>query len=121
VDTRKVLEAPWDVDYRLVDTPEALRDFAADLNRQPKFCLDTETTSVDPLRASLVGFSFAWEPGVAYYLPVRGPMGARVLELDAVLDAVRPALTNPEVEKVGQNVKYEMLVLGRVGIEIRGP
>ncbi|WP_435010530.1 DNA polymerase I [Tundrisphaera lichenicola] len=121
VETQKVVEAPWDVDYRLVDTPEKLREFAEELNRQPRICLDTETTSIDPLRARLVGFSFAWEPGVAYYLPVRGPMGSKVLALEAVLDAVRPSLTNPEVEKVGQNVKYEMLVLGQVGITIEGP
>ena len=84
VDTKKVVEAPWVADYRLVDTPEKLREFAAELARQPKFCLDTETTSIDPLRASLVGFSFAWEAGVAYYLPVRGPMGSKVLDLQAV-------------------------------------
>src|SRR5262249_55396750 len=49
VDTEKVVEAPWDADYRLVDTPEKLREFAEALNRQTKFCLDSETTSLDPL------------------------------------------------------------------------
>jgi DNA polymerase-1 len=121
VDTEKVVEAPWDVDYRLVDTPEKLREFAEALAGQPRFCLDSETTALDPLRANPVGFSFAWEPGVAYYIPVRGPMGSRVLPLDAVLDAIRPALTNPEVEKVGQNLKYDMLVLRRVGVPVLGP
>ena len=121
VDTQAVVEAPWDVDYRLVDTPEKLRDFAVELAKQPKFCFDTETTALDPLRANAVGFSFAWEPGVAYYLPVRGPMGSKVLPLDAVLDAIRPPLTNPEVEKVGQNVKYDMLVFRRLGIPVLGP
>jgi DNA polymerase-1 len=122
VDTTKaVTEAPWEADYRLVDTPETLRDFAEELSRQPRFCLDTETTAIDPLRADLVGLSFAWEPGVAYYLPVRGPEGSRVLELDAVLGAIRPALTSAGSEKVGQNLKYDMLVLGRVGMPINGP
>ncbi len=121
VDTEAVVEAPWDADYRLVDTPEKLQNFAAELARQPRFCFDTETTALDPLRANPVGFSFAWEPGVAYYLPVRGPMGSKVLPLEAVLDAIRPPLTNPEVEKVGQNVKFDMLVLRRLGISVLGP
>ncbi len=121
VDTEKVVEAPWDVDYRLVDTLEKLSEFAEVLNRQSKFCFDTETTALDPLRASPVGFSFAWEPGVAHYLPVRGPMGAKVLPLDATLDAIRPALTDPHVEKVGQNIKYDLLVLRGVGLPVLGP
>ena len=121
VDTEKVVEAPWEADYRLIDTPEKLAEFALALSRQPRFCLDTETTALDPLRAEPVGFSFAWEPGVAYYLPVRGPMGSKVLPLGAVLDAIRPAMTNPEVEKVGQNLKYDMLVFRRVGLPVVGP
>jgi DNA polymerase-1 len=121
VDTQKVVEAPWVADYRLVDSPEKLRDFAAELVKQPRFCLDYETTALDPLRASPVGFSFAWEAGVAYYLPVRGPMGSKVLPLETVLDAIRPALTNPQTEKVGQNLKYDMLVLRRLGMPVLGP
>ena len=121
VDTETVVEAPWDVDYRLVDTPEKLRGFAEALARQPKFCFDSETTALDPLRASPVGFSFSWEPGVAHYLPVRGPMGSQVLPLEAVLDAIRPPLANPGVEKVGQNIKYDMLVLRRLGVPVLGP
>ncbi len=121
VDTEEVIEAPWDVDYRLVDTPEKLNEFAEALNKQPRFCLDSETTALDPLRANPVGFSFAWEPGVAYYLPVRGPMGSKILPLELTLDAIRPALTNPEVEKVGQNLKYDMLVLRQLGMPVLGP
>ena len=121
VDTDTVVKAPWVTDYRLVDTPEKLREFADALAKQSRFCFDSETTALDPLRADPVGFSFAWEPGVAYYIPVRGPMGSKVLPLDLVLDAIRPALTNPEVEKVGQNLKYDMLVLRRVGVSVHGP
>ena len=121
VDTEKVVEAPWEADYRLIDAPEKLKEFADELIQQPKFCLDTETTALDPLRASPVGFSFSWKPGVAYYLPVRGPMGSKVLPLDAVLGAIRPALTNPQTEKVGQNLKYDMLVFRRLGIPVLGP
>ncbi len=121
VETEKVVETPWEMDYRTVDTPEKLKDFVALLEQQPRYCLDTETTAIDPLRANLVGLSFAWEPGVAYYIPVRGPMGSTVLDEKATLDALRPALTNPSTEKVGQNLKYDMLMLQRAGIEIAGP
>ncbi|HEV3164078.1 MAG TPA: DNA polymerase I [Isosphaeraceae bacterium] len=121
VDTSAPAEDSWQSDYRLVDTPEALRDFLTELEHQPRFCLDTETTALDPLRADLVGLSFSWEAGVAYYLPVRGPAGDRLLDPAATLEALRPALTNPSIEKVGQNLKYDMLVLSRAGVEIEGP
>jgi len=115
------LKTEWDADYKTVDTPEALAAFVAELAAKPKFCFDTETTSVDPLRADLVGLSFSWKAGEAYYLPVRGPEGSRVLDETTTLEALRPVLANPETEKVGQNVKYDMLVLQRAGLHIGGP
>jgi DNA polymerase-1 len=114
-------KAVWTADYRAVDTPEKLREFVAELERQPRFAFDTETTAVDPLRADLVGLSFCWKEGEAYYLPVRGPVWDRKLDLTETLEALRPALTNPNTEKIGQNTKYDMLVLGRAGIEVAGP
>ncbi len=109
----------WTHDYRLVDTPETLALFLDALREQPRFCLDTETTALDPLQAELVGLSFSWQEGVAYYLPVRGPAGSRLLDPDTVLQALRPILADPRIEKVGQNIKYDMLVLGRAGVELR--
>src|SRR5262249_55834688 len=111
----------WDYDYTVVDTPERLAEFVRALKAQPKFCLDTETTALDPLHAELVGLSFSWKEGEAYYIPVRAPMGEQSLDPAVVLDALRPILEDPETEKVGQNVKYDMLVLRRAGIEIGGP
>ncbi len=121
VETVKVIETPWEMDYRTIDTPAKLDEFVNELAQQPRYCLDTETTALDPLNAHLVGLSFAWEPGVAYYLPIRGPMGSTVLDQKTTLDALRPALTDPATEKVGQNLKYDMLMLQRVGIELAGP
>jgi len=120
-DEEKPAETVWKADYRTVDSPEQLAAFVADLEQQPRFCLDTETTALDPLRADLVGLAFSWEEGVAYYLPVRAPIWDKALDLDATLTALRPALTRTSTEKVGQNLKYDMLVLGRHGIEIGGP
>ena len=118
--TDPVEKPVWVADYRLVNTPERLAEFAEGLSAQSRFSVDSETTSTDPLHASLVGLSFSWEPGVAYYIPVRGPLGSRVLPLEQVLDAVRGPLTDPNVEKVGQNLKFEILVFRKVGIEVAG-
>ncbi len=117
----KAAPVVWKADYRVVDTPEALCAFVTELQRQPKFCIDTETTALDPLRADLVGLAFCWEEGQAHYLPVRGPMFDRRLDPAATLEALRPALLNPAIEKVGQNLKYDMLVLRRAGLELGGP
>jgi len=113
--------AEWVADYRTVDTPEAFAAFLDDLRAQPRYCFDTETTSTDPQNAELVGLSFCWREGEAYYLPVRGPEGSRLLDLSATLDALRPILADPATVKVGQNVKYDMLVLARSGVAVGGP
>jgi len=89
--------------------------FLAELKAQARFCFDTETTAINPLEADLVGLSFCWQAGEAYYLPVRAPAGSPTLDEKALLDALRPVLADPAVEKIGQNVKYDMLVLQRAG------
>jgi DNA polymerase I len=114
-------EAKWIAKYHLIDTPESFGSFVEELGRQPRFCIDTETTALDPLRANLVGLSFSWKAGEAYYLPVRGPVFSRQLNEEATLAALRPILSDPRIEKVGQNIKYDMLVLGRSGVEVAGP
>ncbi len=122
VDSDASPESAWETDrYEIVDTPSKRDRFLEALKKQRKFSFDTETTGVDPLLASLVGFSFSWEKGHAWYLPVRGPMGSQVLDPASTIEALRPILTDPEVEIVGQNLKYDMLVLQRVGVEIAGP
>ena len=114
-------ESIWQATYHAVDTPVRFGEFLAELNRQPRFCIDTETTAIDPLRADLVGLSFCWKPGEAYYLPVRGPAGSDVLDPATTLEALRPVLGDSQIEKVGQNIKYDMLSLKRAGIDLEGP
>lgn len=114
-------ESVWNTKaYRAIDTPEKLADFVAELSKQPRFSFDTETTNVDPLRADVVGYSFSWKPGEAYYVPVRGPMFSRFLKPESTLEALKPILEDSSIEKVGQNLKYDMLVMDRVGVEVRG-
>lgn len=98
-------------DYELVDTPEKLKKFAAALEKQETFAFDTETTSVDSMRADLVGMSFCWTAGKAYYLPVRCPMGQSRLDIADVRKHIGPILADAKRYKIAQNLKYDYLVL----------
>ncbi|WP_337176502.1 DNA polymerase I [Paludisphaera sp.] len=111
----------WVAQYSTIDTPEAFHAFLEELRKQPVFCIDTETTGLNPLLSALVGIAISWKAGEAYYLPLRGPLGHRLLDAELVLEGLRPILADPNVEKVGQNLKYDMLALGRAGVPIEGP
>ncbi len=99
------------------------QEMLAALQKCARFAFDTETTGLDPLRADLVGLSFAVTPGSAWYLPVgHRYLGVpEQLPLDRVLAAIRPLLGSPLHLKIGQNLKYDLLVLARAGIEAAGP
>ena len=114
-------EARWQAVYHVVDTPERFSDFLDELKRQPRFCIDTETTAIDPLQADLVGLSFCWKSGEAYYLPLRGPSGSSLLDPATALGSLGAILGDPQVEKVGQNIKYDILALERAGVQLAGP
>lgn len=116
-------EAPpgeWKTNYRLIDTPDQLAELVERLSRAPAIAVDTETTSISPTQAELVGISLAWEDGEACYLPIRAPAGERKLELAPTIDSLRGILESPRIEKVGQNLKYDMIVLRRAGIRLAG-
>jgi DNA polymerase-1 len=104
----------------LVDTPEAFEAFLDQLRPQKSFSFDTETTSVWPRWAKLVGMSFAWNDREAWYLPLRAPATERHLDAAAILAALKPILEDPAREKIGQNLKYDMIVLRGVGVEMAG-
>ncbi|MEC7557247.1 MAG: DNA polymerase I, partial [Planctomycetota bacterium] len=106
--------------WTLVDTTEQFDTFLEELSAQNKICFDLETTGLDELTADIVGWAFCWEPGHGWYVPVRGPEGARVLDPDTVRDALRPVIESEEIEKTNQNIKYDMLVLRRAGLELAG-
>ncbi|MEX0818056.1 MAG: DNA polymerase, partial [Pirellulaceae bacterium] len=82
--------------------------------------IDTETTSTNPRWAEIVGYSFAWKPGEAYYVPVRAPLGEPRLDPHFASEALRGVLEDPRIEKTGQNLKYDMIVLRNIGITLRG-
>ncbi len=107
-------------DYHLVDTPEKFESFLAELRKQSLFAIDTETTSVDAMRADLVGMSFSWKENQGFYLPVKGPLGAVHLEIATVRREIGPILADEKVKKVGQNIKYDLLVLRNAQMPLRG-
>jgi DNA polymerase-1 len=106
--------------YHVVDTPEAFSTFLAQLRQQTWFSLDTETTHINPRWADLVGLTFAWRGDEGWYLPVRAPEGERRLDERATLDALRPTLEDPNVAKIGQNLKYDIVVLRGAGVRVAG-
>ena len=106
--------------YHLVATEKAFGEFLKKLKKQNIFAIDTETTSLNPVAAELVGLSFAWQGGEGFYVPVKVPLGGECVDRQMVLDAVGGLLRDPKIKKVGQNIKYDMIVLRRAGIELAG-
>jgi len=107
-------------DYTMVDSEAALERLAKQLKKQACFAVDTETTSTNPMRAELVGMSFSWSAGRAWYVPVRGPLGSRCVGLETVRKHIGPTLADPKIRKVGQNIKYDMIVLAEAGLPLEG-
>jgi len=109
-------------EYELVLDQAQFEAWLARLDAAELIAFDTETSSLDPMRAEIVGVSFAVEPGRAAYVPLRHDYaGAPVqLDRDAVLAALRPVLENERKDKVGQHLKYDMNVLSCHGVALRG-
>ena len=106
--------------YRLVDSPEALDAFVGELAQQKCISLDTETTHLWPRWAEVVGYSFAWNEEEAWYIPVRAPEGEPCLDPTEVLEKLRPILEDSSIEKIGQNLKYDYIVLRSAGVRLAG-
>ena len=100
-------------DYQII-TLEQLPTWVETLQAQTAFCFDTETDGLDPMACKLVGLSFAWQAHQAYYLPVNDS------NVHTVLSLLKPAFENPNTLKVGQNCKFDGIILARYGIEIKG-
>ena len=102
--------------YHKAETPEERAALLDQLTQQRVLSFDTETTSVDPTTAELVGLSFAWKQGEAYYVPVP----ADRTEAEKIVAEFAPVLADETVDKVGQNLKYDMIVLERYGATVKG-
>jgi DNA polymerase-1 len=106
--------------WTMIDTDEKLAQLAEKISRAPILALDTETTSTDPMRAELVGISLSMAEGEGFYLPLRHADGPN-LELGAVKARLGGLLADQRIPKAGHNIKYDLTVLARAGIQISPP
>ena len=108
--------------YETILAEAQLDQWVEKLSKCEVFAVDTETTSLSIIAADLVGISFAVAPGEAAYLPVSHnyPGAPEQLELELVIEKLKPILENPEVKKIGQNIKYDQSIFAGVGIELKG-
>lgn len=103
--------------YYLADTAEKQIALCEQLLQEKSFAFDTETEGLDPLTAGLVGMSFAIREQEAWYVPV----SANREEATDIVLRLAPALQHPEIEKVGQNIKFDILALRKYGVRVKGP
>jgi DNA polymerase-1 len=101
--------------YTCVSDETALEGLVQGAARAAAISIDLETTSPDPMCADPVGISFSWQPGEGWYVPFNGGIAP-----ETVMARLRPVLENPAVLKIGQDVKYDMLVLERCGVKMKG-
>ncbi len=102
--------------YHLIDTVDKRKKLIADLLQEKKFCFDTETTGLNAHTAELVGLSFAFTPFEAYYVPVPENQDEAI----QLINEFKPVLENSAIEKIGQNIKYDLSVLHQYGVELKG-
>ncbi len=107
-------------EYVLVDTKEKLEDLAGQLKQQKIIAFDTETTALNPMRAEIVGMSFCWQGHKAYYLPIKAPLGYNHLSIADVREQLGPIMADKNIKKVGQNIKYDMLIMRNAGLPVEG-
>lgn len=103
--------------YKLLDNEKDIEDFIQYFMTKETFSLDTETTGIDPITAKLVGMSFSCCKDEAFYIPAPKDKA----QLEELMNRLRPLVENEHTLKVGQNIKYDMIVLERHGLKIKGP
>ena len=103
--------------YQCVQTPVECSLLVATMMRQKSVCFDTETTGLDAINASLVGIAFSWQAGTGYYVPIAEDEAQR----NETLKDLAPFFANETIEKVGQNLKYDIKVMHQHGIAVKGP
>ena len=103
-------------DYHLIDSEEKIKELVFYLEKQERLCFDTETTSLNPYEAELVGVSFAYKEHEAFYIPI----SENQEEAKNHLNLLKPVFENEKIAKIGQNIKYDLLVLKNYDIGLKG-
>ena len=109
----KKKSAPVEIEYRLIDSDEALKELFEKLSQEKEICIDTETTDERPMRAELVGIGFSFQPGKAFYLPCNGNLGE-----EKVVFALKEFFLKTKVRVFGHNLKYDWHILRHYGIDL---
>jgi DNA polymerase-1 len=107
-------------DYQIITDAAELEKQVQTLRSAESFAIDTETTSINPMAAGLVGISVSFKPDTGCYIPLGHTDGTPQIEKPEVLRILGPVLADPERPKVGQNIKYDMIVLARYGMPLKG-
>ena len=102
-------------DYHLVETDFEIKKLIELLEQQKSFCFDTETTGLDSLTAEVVGLAFSWQAHTGYYVYIKEGDEQRIM------DMFKPIFANRSIQKVAQNIKYDINVVLRYGVEVKGP
>ncbi len=103
--------------YQSVAPGMAMKLFIQNLMKQTSVCFDTETTGLNPLTAELVGIAFSWEATKGYYIP----FPEEKEEAQALIEELRPFFEADKIEKIGQNLKYDIKVLDKYNVDVKGP
>lgn len=106
--------------YELILNLENLKELQQTLMLQAEIVIDLETTSLRPVEAEIVGISFAWKGGNPVYIPVAHTEATPQIPLEIVLDILKPVFQKKDLAIIGQNIKYEIMVLAKYGIELEG-
>ena len=101
-------------DYQIIHNAEELRSLCSKLMTYSEICFDTETTDKSAVRCKIVGISFTVEPHKAWYIPFN------IGDTSSYISILRPLFENEKIAKIGQNIKYDIMVLRRMGIDVRG-
>ncbi|APY11217.1 DNA polymerase I [Seonamhaeicola sp. S2-3] len=102
--------------YQFINTPLAKKLFLEKLMQQTSVCFDTETTDINPITAELVGIAFSWEIGKGYYIP----FPENKTEAQELIEDLRPFFESETIEKIGQNLKYDIKVLAKYNVNVKG-
>ncbi|MEM9679107.1 MAG: DNA polymerase I [Bacteroidota bacterium] len=102
--------------YQSIGTPLAKTLFIETLLKQTSVCFDTETTGIDPITAELVGIAFSWDTGKGFYIPFPEDKD----EAQQLIEELRPFFEADHIEKIGQNLKYDIKVLAKYNIDVKG-
>ena len=103
--------------YQFIDKDLAFELFLNQLYKQKSVCFDTETTNLNALKAELIGIAFSWESGKGFYIP----FPQNKLKAQTLIEKLRPFFENTSIEKIGQNLKYDLKVLRKYNISVEGP